>query len=356
MNKPQNRRTFLTQSATVISGAAVTSLLGGCSSFDEYFFDDNGQLNEEVVIIGGGISGLYFAQLLRQKRMDFRLFEAGAHFGGRIKSFNGQDYGASVLNKTDVLANKLIDELKLKRIWLDKTRFCLEDGMQSCVDQMKDRILGLLPYRNFRLRWRLIEIAKTESEYELTFERPDGQKKLRCRHVVITLPPSQWPSVKGLLELPAMAQAKAALEQVQIDNVIRLVLPTSAVPSNIKPLTIVDSDNLQFRQVLKKRPSVSHVEIDIQHQSNISFSIDYAYNDLKRKLQVNYPFQRMTTDQFMNWQQVSYIGGAYFKLSKPVLNDHQSAFQLIGDSVALESPHTVEGALQSALLAMQAFA
>jgi predicted NAD/FAD-dependent oxidoreductase len=355
MNKPQNRRTFLTQSATVLSGAAVTSLLGGCSTFDEYFFDDKGQLSDEVVIIGGGISGLYLAQLLRQKRMDFRLFEAGVNFGGRIKSFNGQDYGASVLKKSDVLANKLIDELKLKRIWLDKTNFCLEDGMQSCVNQMKERILGLLPYRNFRLRWRLIEIAQLESGYELTFERPEGQKKLRCRHVVMTLPPSQWPTVRGLLELPAMAQAKAALEQIQIENVIRLILPTSAVPSNIKPLAIVNSDNLQFRQVLKKRSTGSHIEIDIQHRSNISFSIDYAYNDLKSKMQVNYPFQRMTTDQFIDWQQVSYIGGAYFKLSKPVLNDRQSAFQLIGDSVSQEAPNTIEGALQSAFLAAQVF-
>lgn len=355
MNKPKNRRSFLTQSATVISGVAVSSLLGGCSSFDEYFFDDNGQLNQEVAIVGGGIAGLYFAQLLRQKRMDFRLFEASANFGGRIKSFEGQDYGASVLNKSDVLANKLIDELKLKRIWLDKTRFFLEDGMQSCVDQMKDRIMGLLPYRNFRLRWRLIEIAKIENEYEMTFERPEGQKKIRCRRVVLAIPPSQWPAIKGLLDLPAMAQTRAAFEQVQIENVIRLILPTTAVASNVKPFTVVDSDNLQFRQVLKKTPSGSHIEIDIQHPSSVSFSIDYAYNDLKRKMQVNYPFQRMTTDQFMNWQQVSYIAGAYFKLSKPVLNDRQSAFQVIGDSVALESPQTVEGALQSALLAMQSF-
>lgn len=355
MNKPQNRRTFLTQSATILSGVAASSWLSGCSSFDDYFFDDSGQLNQEIVIIGGGISGLYFAQLLRQKRMDFRLYEASANFGGRIKSFDGLDYGASVLNKTDVLANKLVDELKLKRIWLDKTRFYLENGMQSCVDEMKDHIIGLLPYRNFRLRWRLIEIAKIESEYELTFERPEGQKKIRCRHVVVSLPPSQWSTVKGLLDIPEMAQARAAYEQVQIENIIRLILPASAVPANAKPWAMVDSDNLKFRQILKKRPTGSMVEIDIQHQSNVSFSVDYAYNDLKRKMQVNYPFQKMTTDQFMNWQQVSYIAGAYFKLSKPVLNERQTGFQLIGDSVALEAPNTIEGALQSAHLAAQAF-
>ncbi len=355
MNKPQNRRSFLTQSATLISGAAVSSLLGGCTSFDEYFFDDSGQLNHEIAIVGGGISGLYFAQLLRQKRIDFRLFEAGPSFGGRIKSFDGQDYGASVLNRTDLLANKLIDELKLKRIWLDKNRFCLENGMQSCVDQMRDNILGLLPYRSFRLRWKLIEVAKFESEYELTFERPDGQKKVRCKNVVISLPPSQWPNVRGLLELPEMSQARAAFEQVKVDNVIRLILPVSAVPASVKPITVVDSENLQYRQIVKKRPSGTHVEIDIKHRSNISFSIDYAYNDLKRKMQVNYPFQTMTADQFMNWQQVTSIGGAYFQISKPIIIDRQSRFQLIGDSVALVAPNSVEGALQSALLAAQAF-
>ena len=355
MNKPQNRRSFLTQSATVISGAAVSSLLGGCTSFDEYFFDDSGQLNDEIAIVGGGIAGLYFAQVLRQKRIGFRLFEAGTNFGGRIKSFEGQDYGASVLNKSDVLANKLVDELKLKRIWLDKNRFYLENGMQSCVDQMRDHILGLLPYRNFRLRWKLIEIAKLESEYELTFERPDGQKKVRCKNIAVSLPPSQWTTVRGLLELPEMSQARAAFENLKIDNVIRLLLPVSAIPATAKPFTVVDSADLQYRQVVKKRPTGTHVEIDIKHQTNISFSIDYAYNDLKRKLQVNYPYQTMTADQFMNWQQVASIGGAYFQISKPIISDRQSRFQLIGDSVALVAPNTVEGALQSALLAVQAF-
>ncbi len=355
MNKPQNRRSFLTQSATLISGAAVSSLLGGCTSFDEYFFDDSAQLNNEIAIVGGGISGLYFAQLLRQKRIGFRLFEAGASFGGRIRSFDGQDYGASVLNKTDVLANKLVDELKLKRIWLDKNRFFLENGMQSCVDQMQDHILGLLPYRNFRLRWKLTEIAKIESEYELTFERPDGQKKVRCKNLVISLPPSQWPTVRGLLDLPDMLQARAAYDNLKTDNVIRLILPVGAVPATAKPFTIVDSENLQYRLVVKKRPIGTHVEVDIKHQTNISFSVEYAYNDLKRKMQVNFPFQTMTADQFMNWQQVSAIGGAYFQISKPIISDRQSRFQLIGDSVALVAPNTVEGALQSALLAAQAF-
>lgn len=348
MNKPKNRRTFITQSVTALGGMTALSLLSACSSFDDYFFDDTGDLDQEVVIIGGGIAGLYFAHLLRQKRLDFRLYEAGNTLGGRIRSFQGQDYGASLLKKSDVIVNKLVDEFKLNRVWIDKNQFYFAEGMQVLVDQLKERVLGLLPYRNFRLRWRLVEVSKTASGYELIIERPEGQKKINCRHLVMALPPSQWPKVKGLLQLPEMAGAIEALNSLSTENVIKMIFPVSAASSNFKSQQCVDSNNFQFREIYKKATNGPHIEVDIKHLLEVNYSIDYVFGELRRRLQINYPFAKMTPDQYLDWRQVAAVQGAYFKFSAPPVLKTSPTFQVIGDAVALKSPNTVEGALETA--------
>ncbi len=352
MNNPikraNNRRSFLTRSATALSGLALSSLLPGCSTFDEYFFDDSSQFSQEVAIIGGGLSGLYFSRILRQKQIDFKLFEANSRFGGRILSHAGQDYGASLLNKTDKLANQVIDELKLNRIWLDKNKFYLAEGMQVLVEQIKERSLGLLPYRNYRLRWQLIEVSPLNNGYELTFNRPGGQKKIKCKQLVLSLPPSQWGQIKGLLELPEMSTGKDALNTLKTENSIKVILPATAVSSNVKSILAAQSENFKFRQIVKKNTQSSHLEIDILHDSNTLFSMDHVYKELKATLSINYSFQKLTSEQFFNWQQVSNIQGAYFNFNKQPVIDSNSSLRLIGDN-------TIEGALQSALSVSQFF-
>lgn len=50
-------------------------------------------MHHPIVIVGGGLSGLYAARLLHQRGMDFVLLEARAHPGGRIFSPGGHDLG-----------------------------------------------------------------------------------------------------------------------------------------------------------------------------------------------------------------------------------------------------------------------
>jgi monoamine oxidase len=45
-------------------------------------------MKTEVAIVGGGLAGLALADRLHQSGVDFRLFEARAHLGGRIASFD----------------------------------------------------------------------------------------------------------------------------------------------------------------------------------------------------------------------------------------------------------------------------
>jgi hypothetical protein len=348
----KNRRTFIKYSAAL---TAAAGLLSSCASFDDYLFDDKSILDDEVVIIGGGIAGLYLAKLLRAKQMPFRLYEAGNSLGGRIKSFSGRDYGASILYKSDVLANQLIDELKLTRIALDKDKFFIADGMGSLVDTLKDRIIGLIPYRNFRMRNQLIEIQKLKSGYDLTLQIGQGQKKVRCQRVALAVPPSQWPRIKGLLELPEMEEARNLYNSVQTESAIRILLPLAALAGTPKAVSDFDLENFQVRQVVKKHPNALPVEIDIKYSSNVNFSIDFVYSELKKKLQINYPFQKLPPEQFYGWDQAPFIQGAKFSLGAPLKFNKASPFQIIGDSGAAIAAGRVEGALQSALTAAGAF-
>jgi hypothetical protein len=351
-NTRKNRRTFLKYSAAL---TAAAGMLSSCASFDDYLFDDKNVLDDEVVIVGGGIAGLYLAKLLRSKQMEFRLYEAGTYLGGRIRSLNGSDYGASILSKTDVLANLLIDELKIPRVFLDKDKFYLADGMQSLVDTMKERIIGLIPYRNFRMRTQLIEIQKLKSGYELTFQAGQGQKKVRCERLALAVPPSQWGKIKGLLDLPEMTQANTLYSSMKTEAAIKLLLPLNALSGTPKPFAEFDLENFQVRQLVKKNQNALPVELDISYSSEVNFSVDFVYGELKKKLQINYPFQKMGSEQFFGWGQSPFIQGASFNLPGPVTMDKHSRLQILGDSGASIAPGRIEGALQSAKSASEAY-
>jgi hypothetical protein len=351
----KSRRDFLKYSAIVAAATAGSGVLSSCASFDDYLFDDKSTMDEEVVIIGGGIAGLYLAKQLRAKQVEFRLYEAGNSLGGRIKSFAGRDYGASTLSKRDVLANALINELKIEKVFLDKENFFISNGMQTVVNALNDRILGLIPYRNFRMRWPLIEIQKLKADYELTFQLEQAQKKVRCKKIVFAIPPSQWGKIKGLLELPEMELAKSMYNSLKTESIIRLVLPSSALPSSARGISEFNFENFDVRQIVKKHQNTLPIELDIKYSSNVNFSIDYVYGELKKKLQVNYPFVKLGSDQFYGWGQAPFIQGAYFKMNMGIKPELNSSFQLIGDAVSSLAPNRIEGALQSAQAASEAF-
>ena len=64
-----SRRKFLELSA--LSSSAL--LLNSCSSLDRYFTGDKRNLNNEVVILGGGAAGLSAAFALKPRQAAFSL-------------------------------------------------------------------------------------------------------------------------------------------------------------------------------------------------------------------------------------------------------------------------------------------
>jgi hypothetical protein len=350
----QNRRAFLKLSALGLLGAATAGGLAGCSTFDDYLFEDNFSFDDEVLIIGGGLSGLYLAHKLRSNQSEFRLFEAGNSFGGRIKSAGGHDYGASLISASSKLTLALADELKLARTAVDKENFYLNDGMESMILGLQERILGLLPYRNFRLRWKLTEVARTGRGFDLVFQHPAGVKRFSCRKLALAIPPTQWKSIRGLLELPEMGWAEEWLQNLEVENTLKLILPASAVPSG-KSLVQTEYEGLQLRQLVKKHKAPGSVEIDVRQLLNKAISIDYIYGGLKKKLQVNYPFQNLSTEHYFDWRDSKFIQGSAFRNTRPFPVLQSSRFQILGDFSSVEKPHTMEGAILSAQRAAERF-
>lgn len=354
MSIKENRRNFLKKSLVGIAGAYAGSFLAGCSSFDDYLFDDRSEFEEEVMIVGGGIAGLYLAYKLRNTKTEFRLFEGANSFGGRIKSVNGVDYGASLISTQDNLVRTLIKELNLETKALDKEHLYLTNGMQSLSDTLLDRIVGLIPYRNFRLRWRLIAIEKVSEGYQLTFEHPEGQKRFVCRKIALAIPPTQWAGIKGLLALPEMQWASNWLETVKVENSLKLILPANAATSN-KTLITAQHESLNMRQILKKGALNSHIEVDVDYLSSGQNSIDYIYGVLRRKLPLNFQFQRLSSEQYYDWQQVKLIKGGHFRNFLAVPESADPNFHIVGDFTAVKSIYKIEGALESAQKAAESF-
>ena len=376
--KLKNRRSFLKNSLVGAAGLASSSLLWGCSTFDENLFDDRRTFTDEVIIVGGGLSGLYLAYKLREAKTEFRLFEGGHSFGGRLKSNLGIDYGASVLSNSDTLSIKLAEKLGVRTAPLQivktkdkylKTKkaynkdhlelLYLPEGMQTLSDALFEKIVGLLPYRNFKLRWRLIEIHKFRAGYELIFENPSGQKRIYCTKVALAIPPTQWGSIKGLLTLPEMAWAREWLMQLSVENTIKIILPSNSVLgpqiTTVNDYLEITHENLNIRQVHKRNTPTSNLEIDVRYVMKKSvqsldkqeISIDHIYSVVKKKLQLNYPFQKLAPEFYYDWSQVKLIGGSGFKNENKIPHIPNPNFQIMGDFMDTSSRYTIEAALQS---------
>lgn len=348
-NTTKNRRIFIKNTLLGAASLASTSLLSACSSFDDFFFEDRRSYKDEVVIIGGGVSGLYLAYKLRSSSTEFRIFEGSNYIGGRVKSYNGSDYGASLLSSKDVLAQQLVKELSLESKAVDKDYFYLSNGMQELTDTLFERTVGLIPYRSYRLRWKISEIEKTSSGYELVFSTPSGGlRRFSCKKLALAIPPSQWISVTGLFDLPEMRWAPEWLETLQVENTIKLILPSSSITGPLKPYQLIKDNDIEIRQIIKKNKTVPSVEIDIRQPSSSYTDLDAIQNLLKNKLQITYPFQKLAGEQYFDWLQVKLIRGSAFKNEKAIPEQTSNNFQVIGDFTPLQHKYTIEGALMSA--------
>ena len=367
-NATQSRRRFIKTGLIGLGGLGLLSAIPGCSTFDEIIFEDHVYLKDQVMIIGGGISGLFLAYKLKQIKTEFHLFEGSSFLGGRIRSQDGLDFGASLFNQTDDHLKKISKEFNLKETSLSKNLFYFDGGAEKVTSALKEKIAGLMPYRSLRLRWKLVEIKKLNETYELVFETPQGRRLLLVKKIALTVPPNQWNRIHGLLDLPEMKWATTWLKTLAAENIFKMTTPVSAsqiaaTKWNRKTKTIL-SDGDEKLSVLVKNLSnnMLGLEFELSHRPSISKSglvmqdvvlpnTEKMMNLINETTKLNFSAKKLKSESFFNWSSVDLIRAAYFKNSEPLpIEEMQefSNFQVFGDYSSPLKPHTVEGALLEA--------
>ncbi|MBC7743354.1 MAG: FAD-dependent oxidoreductase [Bdellovibrionaceae bacterium] len=357
MSSETNRRLFISNGIKLAAASAAAPLLSSCSTFDEYLFEDSFYLKDQVVIAGGGISGLFLAQSLRRNKMGFKLFEGSARIGGRIQSSKQVDYGASIYRSDDELLKKLVKELELASAPLDKSHLFLIAGMQDLTDRLFEHLAGLIVYRSVRLRWKAIAIQKINEFHEVEFDTPRGRRTFVTKKLALAIPPSQWASIQGLGDLPEMKNAMTWAESLRRENTVKVILTSQqqyVTAAPIKNLMFFEDESLQVRQIVKKNKSSTWIEIDFKsNTAGASIEIEKINDFIKRKMKITFNVNKMSSENYFDWNRVRLIQGSAFTSPLVFPEIKSNSFQVVGDFASALKPQSLEGALQSALRAAE---
>lgn len=79
----RSRREFFTKTAY---GTAATVALSSCANFDRWVVGDSNHLDQEVMVLGAGLSGLAAAYHLKKNKIPYKVFEASDRVGGRVQT------------------------------------------------------------------------------------------------------------------------------------------------------------------------------------------------------------------------------------------------------------------------------
>tara|TARA_B110001454_G_scaffold219202_1_gene252023 strand:- start:113938 stop:115374 length:1437 start_codon:yes stop_codon:yes gene_type:complete len=113
-----NRRKFLKNSVNSAKALGLLSVTG-CAALDRYFEIEKSDYSKEVLIFGGGVSGLSAAYFLKRNGVPYRVFEGSSRMGGRILSqrfpapVTSIDLGARYVDSMDQDAIELIKEMNV---------------------------------------------------------------------------------------------------------------------------------------------------------------------------------------------------------------------------------------------------
>jgi len=168
-------------------------------------------MSEQIVIVGGGLSGLLLAYRLSKKNIQATVLEASTRLGGRIQTVKGTldtplELGATWFSSVHPNMLALIDELGLKKhpqfskgISLYQTssteppqQFFSEDeddpsyrivgGTQMLIEKLREK----LSPENIQLNTKVTAIKDMENE--LLIETSDG-RQISASKVVLCMPP-----------------------------------------------------------------------------------------------------------------------------------------------------------------------
>jgi hypothetical protein len=201
-----NRRKFIKKlslfstSPLILSMATLgsSSLLTGCASIDEYLITNPSDLTDYVVIVGGGITGLYAAYQLKKRKIPFRIFESSHYLGGKFRSDGDYEFGAFEFLNTDKNFLALTKDLNVKIEKIDSKNWIFKNGSQDLISRLTDRVSGVLPNQQIKLNYQLIGLSQNVSSFKLVFATNKSDKSYSTQNLLLALPARQLLDVKGL--------------------------------------------------------------------------------------------------------------------------------------------------------------
>lgn len=238
MSKPKrfgiNRRQFLTTALWGTAGLSMLPLLPSCSTLDDYLIEDQFDFENEVVIIGGGIAGLYAAYELKKNRIPFKIFDASSRLGGKIRTIDKSEWGAFEFNQSDSLLNSLVKELNIEKVDLDSKTWTPKNGASALIEEMSQIVQGLMPEKQIRMQHKLISIRKIGSRYQMTFQASDRERVFFARKVILAMPQDAILKVRHLDEIKDVKPILDQLSQAQNWTNIRVIVSISQINSSFK--------------------------------------------------------------------------------------------------------------------------
>ncbi len=226
----QNRRHFIKKLSVLSTGSIwLSSVVGStalqsCSTIDEQLITDPSDLGETVIIIGGGITGMYAAYQLRKRKIPYRIFEASSRLGGQILSDQDYEYGAFEFLNSDTNLLALAKDLNLKIEKNDSKSWVFKNGSVDLLNQMVERIGGVLPLQQIRLKNKLIQYQTTGGKFKVTFATESSDKTYKSSKIILALPAEKLFKVRGLF-------GSSSESEFQQQRHVRIVFPLSKLSS-----------------------------------------------------------------------------------------------------------------------------
>lgn len=421
-----SRRRFLQLSGH----AGLLVGLSSCVMIDRRLWGSSTQLDKEVVILGGGLSGMSAALNLKQRHVPYIVYEAQDRAGGRVfsmrnplrpqewvemggefidghhetfrklcgdllfnleksqtLSFSGfdqqelvrlsqRDFGeldrisfAELLAEGGSLSKAAVNLLRQQTYWRwgvspeeisalpvcfhfnffkkPVERFVFQESMQSFLNTFYQRISGTSFGGNFLGGYEVVEIKESGRGFEILFLRQNKETRIYCERVICTLPLTALSRVRGVDQLRLSERKKYWIKKAKYSAHTRLFLPQELVKK--KPdfgegqdeSLVFKKDKTGYRVESSKQKGAALKKIFLDRETLIKNEGDLLEIEwLQRKYQ---------------WGKVVYQAPGEFldfiyAFSEP---EYDQKFLFAGEHTSLEFSGTMNGAVESGILAAQ---